>query len=85
MLFSRFKSKDPGGLPESFNSSLSLWERVEYAFPAKWEFRQAKKLPGSRAPKKMNPRRASSPTRSGAKPAAKHSRCRGQERQVHLL
>ena len=38
--------------------------RVEDAFPAivsKREFRQAKKLLGSRAPKKMNPRRASSP------------------------
>ena len=34
---------------------------MEDAFPAKWEFRQAKKLPGSRAPKKINPRRASSP------------------------
>ncbi len=38
--------------------------RVEDAFPAivtKREFRQAKRLLGSRAPKKMNPRRASSP------------------------
>ena len=38
--------------------------RVEDAFPAivsKREFRQAKKMLGSRAPKKMNPRRASSP------------------------
>ena len=38
--------------------------RVEDAFPAivsKREFRQAKKMLGSRAPQKMNPRRASSP------------------------
>ena len=38
--------------------------RVEDAFPAivtKQEFRRAKKLLGSRAPKKMNPRRAASP------------------------
>ena len=38
--------------------------RVEDAFPAivsKREFRQVKKLLGSRAPKKVNPRRASSP------------------------
>ena len=38
--------------------------RVEDAFPAivsKREFRQAKKLLGSRAPKQVNPRRASSP------------------------
>ena len=38
--------------------------RIEDAFPAiisKQEFRRAKKLLGSRAPKKVNPRRASSP------------------------
>ncbi len=34
---------------------------MEDAFPAKWEFRQAKKLPGYGTPKNITPLRASSP------------------------
>ena len=67
--------------------------RVEDAHPAivsKRDFQKARRLLGSRAPKKVNPRRASSPyLLSGI---AKCETCgkamtaaRGQERQVHLL
>ena len=67
--------------------------RVEDAHPAiisKGEFQRVKKLLGSRAPKRMNPRRASSPyLLSGLVrcPTLRqaHDRSRGQEWQVHLL
>ena len=67
--------------------------RVEDAHPAivsKREFRRVKRLLASRAPKKVNPRRASSPYLLSGHSQVRdlrqgHDRRRGQERQIHLL